>query len=101
MIRVFLLTLLALVLLGTAPVRPSPEGGSVHNFDKRFKIQPREAIPLRVTFVANERACVVVEGDHKPPMNLTLEVYDSKKNLVAKDTGLDFAAVVWYPTRTQ
>ncbi len=55
------------------------------------------------TYVAGERACVVVIGDHDPVVPIEIKVYDDKDHLVAEDRGQgtakDFAAVMWYPPR--
>jgi hypothetical protein len=58
-----------------------------------------------LTFVAGERACVIVIGDHKPVVEVEVKVYDAKKQLVAHDRGqapaADFVAVMWYPPRQE
>jgi hypothetical protein len=60
---------------------------------------------LSKVFVAGQRACVIVVGDHKPVVDVEIKVYDSRKNLVAYDKGSepaqDFAAVTWYPPREE
>ena len=60
---------------------------------------------LKKTFMAGERACVVVIGDHDPVVDIEVKVYDSKKNLVAQDRGQapapDYVAVFWYPPRQE
>jgi len=52
-------------------------------------------------FVAGQRACVIVVGNLKPIVDVEIQVYDSKQNLVAQDRGQeparDYAAVIWYP----
>jgi hypothetical protein len=52
-------------------------------------------------FAAGQRACVIAVGDHKPVVDVEIQVYDSKQNLIAQDKGQepakDFAAVIWYP----
>jgi hypothetical protein len=51
-------------------------------------------------FRAGERACVIVRGDHKPVVDLSLAVFDEKGNLIGKDaSGGDFVSVIWYPPR--
>jgi hypothetical protein len=61
-----------------------------------------ETYEFRDVFRANQRACVIVEGDHNPTMNLQIKVFDTAGSLVAADTGGgDFIAVMWYPPRTQ
>jgi hypothetical protein len=63
-----------------------------------------------VKFKAGRRASVIVKGDHRPIAPLTLEIFDEKGNLVARDDpgkgvgktdakGNDYAGVVWYPPR--
>jgi hypothetical protein len=57
------------------------------------------------TFVAGQRACVVAIGDHKPPVDVEIKVFDAKNQVVAQDKGQgpaqDFAAVMWYPPRQE
>src|SRR4051794_34343473 len=51
-----------------------------------------------LAFEGGQRACVILKGDHRPIVNLGIEVYDEEKRLVAKDDGVgDYAAVIWYP----
>jgi hypothetical protein len=61
-------------------------------------------------FKGGERACVVVMGDHKPIVPITLVVTDARGQVVAREVsakhagdkhvlGDDVAAVVWYPPR--
>ncbi|HYV37542.1 MAG TPA: hypothetical protein VE988_17685 [Gemmataceae bacterium] len=54
-------------------------------------------------FRDNQRACVIVEGDHKVKgASLTLRVLDAAGNLVAIDSGGgDCVAVFWYPPKVQ
>ena len=56
-------------------------------------------------FVAGQRACVIVIGDHKPVVDVEVKIYDSKKQLVAERRGTrpaqDFVAVMWYPPRQE
>jgi len=52
------------------------------------------------TFKAGERACVIVIGDHNPPVPLHLKVLDAKGNLIGEDKSVgDYCAVIWYPPR--
>jgi hypothetical protein len=101
MLRLAWLTLLSVLLLGTAPARPGPVTGGYRDPEKRLKVEPKQPYSYRETFIANERACVMVEGDHKPPMNLTLKIFDRTGKLVAENTGHDLAVVTWYPPRTE
>jgi hypothetical protein len=69
---------------------------------KRGRLEPGVAYVFREAFYGNQRACVMVEGDHKPVMNLKVTVKDLKGKVVAEDAGPgDFVAVSWYPPRTQ
>jgi hypothetical protein len=53
-------------------------------------------------FRGNQRACVIIEGDHNPIINLTVKVFDSAGKEVAVDNGGgDVIAAMWYPPRTQ
>lgn len=52
----------------------------------------------KIKFVGGERACVIIQGDHKPIVDVGIEIQDATGRVVAKDTGKgDLAAVVWYP----
>lgn len=103
MLRFMTLALLAWLLLSTAPARPGPVAGGYRSLapQMRLKIDPKQTARIRDTFLANERACVMLEGDHKPPMNLTVKIFDHDGKLVAQDTGPDYVAVTWYPPRTE
>lgn len=61
-----------------------------------------DPVPVAIVeFQGGERACVIVEGDHKPVMDLELYVLDQQRRVVAKDTdGGDFCAAIWYPPKT-
>jgi len=101
-----ILAILGLALLAIGPVQSSPLRGHYREpqlrNEKRGRLQVGATYEFRDTFRANQRACVIVEGDHKPPMNLTIKVHDLAGNLVAGDNaGGDFVAVMWYPPRTQ
>ncbi|HYT95066.1 MAG TPA: hypothetical protein VEL76_40490 [Gemmataceae bacterium] len=63
-----------------------------------------------VKFKGGQRACVVVMGDHRPIVPITLEIVDEAGKQVAFDApgkgidasdapGNDIAAVIWYPPR--
>jgi hypothetical protein len=82
---------------GAAPAGPV-EGG--RSLGVRLEAHSKTALePLR--FKGNERACVILRGDHDPVVDLAIYVYDEKDNLVAKDdAGGDLCAAIWYPPRT-
>src|SRR5205807_8018960 len=64
------------------------------------KFEAGATMAYQETFKGGERACVLVKGDHDPPADLILTVYDSKEQVVAKDEdGGDLCAVIWYPPR--
>ncbi len=97
-----------LILLSLVPFS---RGGPVDGTSWEQKQVPRgsakEAGSLRFskTFVAGQRACVIVIGDHKPVVDVEVKVYDAKGRLVAEDRGQDpakdFVAVMWYPPRQE
>lgn len=73
-------------LKGTVSTRQRIEAGKNLRFEMRFK--------------ANERACVILIGDHRPVVSLAIFVRDAKGKLVAQDDpGGDFCAAIWYPAR--
>lgn len=54
----------------------------------------------KVTFVAGQRACVIVTGSNKNiSSNLSLLIHDEKGKLVASDQGAYNLVAVWYPNR--
>lgn len=106
MVRIGLLVLLGMTLLGVGSASSSPVKGhyreSMTRGKERTRLSPNSTFTFRETFRGNERACVMVEGDHDPVMNLTITVRDAKGNIVAEDkAGGDFIAAIWYPPRTQ
>lgn len=67
---------------------------------KAERIDGESSINLKGKFRGGERACVIVMGDHKPPVDLAVYVYDEKDRLVAEDkAGGEYVAVIWYPPR--
>jgi hypothetical protein len=62
-------------------------------------------LPVSREFVAGQRACIIVIGDHNPVVDLEVKVYDLQGQLVAEDRGTesapDFVAAMWYPPRQQ
>jgi len=105
MAKCLVFAIFSIVLLGMGSVQSSPLRGHYREAqltnDKRRRLQVGSAYEFRDTFRANQRACVIVEGDHKPPTNLTIKVFDAAGNQVASDSGGDILAVMWYPPRTQ
>jgi hypothetical protein len=105
MFRVILLTLLAVLLLATAPAETSPVAGpyrEAHSRNQKLtRVEPGRPYTFKEKFFGNERACVILLGDRKPRMNLTVKVFDRTGQLVVEDSGGDFLAVIWYPPRTE
>jgi hypothetical protein len=99
------LAMLGLVLLCIGQLQSSPLRGHYREQrlknEKRARLSAGTSYDFRDSFRANQRACVIVEGDHNPPTNLTIKVFDSAGNLVASDNKGDFLAAIWYPSRTQ
>jgi hypothetical protein len=77
---------------------PFPHRGS---YLTSVKVQPGEKpTVIEERFRGGERACVILEGDHDPVMDVYVEVYDEQNRRVAFDhAGGDICAVVWYPPR--
>jgi hypothetical protein len=93
-------------LLSVGPVRSSPVIGPYREQDlhdkRRARMEAHETYEFSDVFRVNQRACVMVEGDHKPVVDLTVRVFDAARKLVAQDTaGGDFVFVTWYPPRTE
>jgi hypothetical protein len=102
-----------LALLSLAPFgRGAPVNGTSWAYEKVPAGTVRDGVVTEPgslnftkTYVAGQRACVVVIGDHKPVVKIAVKVYDAKNNLVAHDEGdgpaKDFVAVMWYPPRQE
>ena len=50
-------------------------------------------------YEGGRRACVIAVGDHKPPVDISIAVYDDAKQLVTEVSNVDFVAAIWYPPR--
>jgi len=92
-----MLTGLLLLLAGSG--RAGPIKGSYARSENVQAGSPG-VLEFKETFKGGRRACVIVRGDHKPVVNLGLQVFDADGKLVARDDGEgDISAVVWYPPR--
>lgn len=81
-----------------SPSMAGPVGGGSSAFQR---IEVGEEFRAKVMFEGGKRSCIVVEGDHNPITNITIQIEDSLGNLVTTDDfGGDFVAVVWYPPKT-
>jgi len=107
MLRGLFLAILGFLLLGVGPALSGPVRGHyrisrVDENGRPNRLEMNQTYTIRETFKANERACVIIEGDHNPVANITLKVHDANGKLVAADTaGGDIVATTWYPPRTQ
>jgi hypothetical protein len=98
--RFGLLLAVGLVVVACPLANTSPTGGQFRTSpEKRIKIGAGDKWKApAITFKGGERACVIVEGDHRPVVDLFLTVYDADGKVVAEDRrGGDLCAVVWYP----
>jgi hypothetical protein len=100
-----LAVVLALAAAG-GPGRTSPVDGpfrEVSSGSKRqvYRLLPNSKATFTRKFQGNERAAVIVEGDHEPVVKLAMVVKDAAGNIVGKDSGGDLLAVIWYPPVTQ
>jgi hypothetical protein len=106
MARIVILAVLGMLLLSFGPVQSSPVKGhyreaQLRDEDKSYMVLGN-TYEFQDTFRANQRACVIVEGDHKPVVNLSIKILDVSGKVVAEDTaGGDLIAVMWYPPKTQ
>lgn len=83
-------------LLCTSLVDSTPVGIASRD-RKRLGAEEKRSVG-KFTFKGGERACIIVEGDHRPVVDLFVEVFDEQGNLVAQDRhGGDLCAVIWYP----
>ena len=96
--RVRCLLLTALAALGTVDlVISSPVNGGR---SMRERIGPSAEMTIVERFRGGARACVIVQGDHDPIVDVDVHIFDEKGKLVAKDdSGGDLVAVIWYPPR--
>jgi hypothetical protein len=94
MLRLASVTAMLLMILSGLG-QSAPLNGS-RAFSK--KISGQDEYEFSDVFQGGQRACVLVKGDHKPPVDLKLTVHDGEGKLVGQDVG-DFAAVIWYPPR--
>jgi hypothetical protein len=108
MTRKVTLAILGILLLAAGSADSGPLGGPYQEpkrrgYEKgRGKLEAGQVYQFRDVFRGNQRACVIVEGDHEPVMNLKLQVFDGQNQLVAQDVaGGDIVAVIWYPPKTQ
>jgi hypothetical protein len=104
MVRKALGTVLALLLLFTGAAQTSPVDGPYREQSagrKRKVLEERGKVRFQCRFVGNERACVIVKGDHDPVMDLVVKVFDRQGKLIAQDNGGDVLAVIWYPPRSE
>jgi len=94
-----LIAVMATLLLGVCSAHCSPVRGQ---YRAKERLEAGRNLEYRETFRANERACVIIEGDHNPVMNLKVRVLDPAGNTIASDlSGGDLLVVTWYPARTQ
>jgi hypothetical protein len=103
-----LATLVLGLTLWSRSLKAGPVEGSVVGY---HKLEEGEVFPRKVMFKGGQRACVIILGDRKPIVPLSLEVHDDKNNPIGKDEpskadlenqqtpGNDFRAVIWYPPR--
>ena len=94
------------LLLSVCTVESSPVTGQRRQSrdlgKKKGRLEPGLKYVFRETFRSNERACVMVEGDHDPVQNLMVVVTDARGKVVAEDKGPgDFLAAIWFPPRTE
>jgi hypothetical protein len=106
MVRLTLVAVLGALLLSVGLAGGSPLKGHYREpylyQKKRGRLKPNLPYEFRDNFRANQRACVIVEGDHEPVMNLKMIVKDRSGNIVAQDNGPgDVLSAIWYPPRTQ
>jgi hypothetical protein len=99
------LAVVSAVLLGVGSAASSPVKGPrrqpLDDSKRRGRLETGSKYVWREAFRGNERACVLVEGDHKPSENLKIVVTDARGNIVARDDGPgDFVCAIWYPPRT-
>jgi hypothetical protein len=94
--RVILAGLITATLALAVAGRAGPLNGGLGGY---VKLEGHEKRNLgKFTFRGNERACVILIGDHDPRVPLAIYVYSAAGQLVTKDDpGFDYCAAVWYP----
>lgn len=88
-----LVAVLALLALGVSWAGPISGGTTKH-----VQIEPKDTHVEKVRFKGGRRACVIVEGDHQPIVNIHLSIKDLRGATVTEDrAGGDVCSVIWYP----
>ena len=97
-----------LSLIGDAGAGPTK--GVINRDDFQVPASTTEGVPGEADFIeefrGNQRARVIVKGDHRPVTDLEVLVYEvsttgGEDKLVARDKGTrDIVGVVWTPPRT-
>ena len=65
----------------------------------RSRIGAKSKMEFEEKYQAGRRACVIAMGDHKPPVEISVAVYDDANQLITEDRNVDYVAAIWYPPR--
>jgi hypothetical protein len=95
--RIFRWSLAVVLLTAASGVVSAPVTGARAT---RVRIGRQSSMTLEEKFLGGQRACVIAVGDHNPPVDLGITVFDEAEQLVAEDQSRDFVAAIWYPPRT-
>jgi hypothetical protein len=103
--RWLLIMVVGALVINVGSVASSPVNGQRRRAadfgGKKERLVAGSKVVWREAFRGNQRACVMVEGDHKPIENLKIVVTDLQGKVVARDDGPgDFVVAIWYPPRT-
>jgi hypothetical protein len=66
----------------------------------KVRIERKSHMEFKEAFQGGRRACVIAVGDHNPPVDVGIAVFDEAGQLVTEHQGLDYVAAIWYPPRT-
>jgi hypothetical protein len=86
----------ALVLIAVSGGEGGPLKGA---HTQKVRIGARSQMEFEEKYNAGRRACVIAMGDHKPPVEISIAVYDDAKELVTEERSVDYVAVIWYSPR--
>jgi hypothetical protein len=65
----------------------------------KVRIERKSHMEFQERFQGGRRACVIAVGDHDPPVDVGIAVYDEADRLITEEQGLDYVAAIWYPPR--
>jgi hypothetical protein len=87
-----------LILVVTASGNGAPVKGT--RTMAQVRIERSSQMEFKEEFQGGRRACVIAVGDHNPPVDVGIAVFDEANQLITEHRGLDYVTAIWYPPRT-